>query len=187
MPGLKGLTRTPGVNSRIRRNAARLAAQMQQLVTGALAVSDEGLFVLTLATNSGLEQTVGLSIDLQTTPGLVKDATGIKALVQDVLAIDASGIKLSIGEGVENDGSNNLRAKVKTDAGITRDSDGLSVNRTTVDGWYADIAHTHSTVYCAWRGTAAADPDTPVAGDIYYNTTDSKTYLYKGDAWIALT
>lgn len=43
------------------------------------------------------------------------------------------------------------------------------------------------TGFCKWRGVAATDPTSPVAGDIYKNSGDSLVYLYDGTAWVALT
>ncbi len=40
---------------------------------------------------------------------------------------------------------------------------------------------------CRWRGQNSADPDNPIGGDIYLNTTDSAVYLYDGSQWTALT
>jgi hypothetical protein len=91
-----------------------------------LTLGSTGLAIL-LADTSLQLAAGGASVRLATTPGL-EVATGLKAKVQGVLTIDASGIKLSIGEALEADGSSNLRVKVKASGGITRDADGLSVD-----------------------------------------------------------
>jgi len=38
-----------------------------------------------------------------------------------------------------------------------------------------------------WRGVSATDPTTPIGGDTYKNSGDSKIYLYDGSGWVALT
>ncbi len=40
---------------------------------------------------------------------------------------------------------------------------------------------------CRWRGQSASEPDNPIDGDIYKNSSDSNVYLYDGEGWIALT
>lgn len=76
-----------------------------------------------------------VAVDLAATPGLQFVSGDLAALVQGVLAIDASGIKLSIGEGLENDGADALRVKIKTDGGIDRDSNGLNAEILRRDAW----------------------------------------------------
>lgn len=51
---------------------------------------------------------------------------------------------------------------------------------------FATTDHNHNTTYCRWRGSAASDPSDPLGGDIYYNSSDTKTYIYNGTAWNAL-
>lgn len=70
-----------------------------------------------------------INIDLRdTTPCLELSATGIGVIVGDGLAQASAGvvIDLATDPGLEFS-TGNLRVKIKTDGGVTRDSDGLSV------------------------------------------------------------
>ena len=117
--GMRGMDRTPRADTRVRRNAQQLAGSADLMFSGALTVDGDGYIVLVLAGSSGLSQSVaGLTIDLDSTPGLVLGAGGIKALVQDVIAIDASGIKLTFGTGLQSD-TGTLKTK---DSEILHDS-----------------------------------------------------------------
>lgn len=151
-----GLALALDTNPGLVKNASKLklllADTSLQLASGGVSVlrrTNSGLQVssglgLLLQTNSGLTlgstglallladtslqlAAGGASVRLAATPGL-EIATGLKVKVQGVLTIDASGIKLNIGEALEVDGSSNLRVKVKASGGITRDADGLSVD-----------------------------------------------------------
>ena len=55
------------------------------------------------------------------------------------------------------------------------------------DADYSAIDHNHDTVYCRWRGSSASEPATPIAGDIWIDTDDSKVYFYNGATWVALS
>lgn len=88
----RGLSRhghTPREAVRDRRNAQRMAGAASLMFGGALAVDSSGTIVLNLQTLSGLDQ----------------DTTGLTVVVQDVLAIDAAGLKLTFGTGLQSDGT----------------------------------------------------------------------------------
>jgi len=84
--GIARLGRTPRESVRDRRNAQRLGGAASLMFGDALAINDDGQIVLNLQTLSGLDQ----------------DTTGLTVVVQDVLAIDASGIKLNFGTGLQS-------------------------------------------------------------------------------------
>lgn len=67
--------------------------------------------------------------------------------------------------------------KYWTDA---NDGTGSGLDADSVDG-------THLSGLCAWKGALASAPGTPAEGWIYYNTGDSKTYIYANAGWKALT
>ena len=37
-----------------------------------------------------------------------------------------------------------------------------------------------------WHGELASDPGSPASGDMYYNTGDTKVYIYVNSSWTAL-
>lgn len=116
MGRLRGSQRQVGNDPRARRNASALSLNFQ-LAGGDGALAQDpttGEITLSLGTLSGLSQTGG----------------ALNVVVQGVLAIDASGVTLTLGQGVE-DASGALQVQVKTDGGIVRDADGLSVNAAT--------------------------------------------------------
>lgn len=108
MAGLKGLSRTPVQEVRTRRDFARLASQADFL-SGALAVNGNGVITLTLATNGGLIQTSGLSLNLGTNPGLqlVTNALSILLNPTNPCLTLANGLAVQLkssGSGLKNDG-----------------------------------------------------------------------------------
>lgn len=42
-------------------------------------------------------------------------------------------------------------------------------------------------LFCRWRGSAASAPASPVDGDMYFNTGDSRVYFYANTSWRALS
>lgn len=130
MAGLRGLSRLARADPRSRRNSQALASNVEFVdpAQSVIQLTDDGYLTLNLASAGGLQavsQALGIKLDA-TNPGLSLSSAGIKALVQGVIGADASGIKLNLGEGVENDGSDNLRAKVQ--GVIGRDASGLKLN-----------------------------------------------------------
>lgn len=127
MGGLRGQIREPRADARARRNSQRIADSAQFLSGSDITVDDDGILTITKDPNGGLTTTAnGLAVNLIAQPGLVLSASGLAALVQGVLAIDGSGIYLSIGDGLENDGSGNLRVKLDGTT-LQRNASGISV------------------------------------------------------------
>lgn len=69
-------------------------------------------------------------------------------------------------------------------------NDLTSLQGGTTDQYYHLTSTQHTTLtgntFCRWRGSSATDPTDPLGGDIYYNSGDSKTYIYNGSTWDAL-
>jgi hypothetical protein len=108
MSGLKGFQRTPRAPVRERRNSSSLSSFTQFIgASEVIQLSDLGELTLVLASDGGLEKNASneLAVKLNATnPGLQLAPAGISALVQGVVAVDASGIKINLGTGVQNDG-----------------------------------------------------------------------------------
>jgi hypothetical protein len=174
-----------------------------------LVLASTGLKIYLNPTEPGLSLASGIKVLLASNPGL-ELSSGLKAKVAAPLALSASGIGLTYSTGLyldtatlkaDHDAATNFVAdehvahggvSISSGTGLTGGGDitttrSLSVDRTTVDGWYSDIAHNHNGTYARWRGSSATDPATPLGGDMYLNTGDSKIYLYNGTAWEALT
>lgn len=129
MAGLSGQDRSPRAPVRERRNFDNLSAVLEFIGPGeVIAVSGDGVLTLTLATNSGLANLSGaLSVLLDpTNPGLVLSANGIAALVQGVLSVDASGVLVNIGSGLENN-AGNLAVALAANPGLEFSSGDLRV------------------------------------------------------------
>ncbi len=101
MPGPAGKTREPRATARARRNAD---ADVNGDLVGAgevIGFNNEGQLTLVLATDPGLQNVSG----------------ELSVLVQGVLDIDASGVFVNIGDGLENN-SGALRVALATDPGL---------------------------------------------------------------------
>jgi hypothetical protein len=44
--------------------------------------------------------------------------------------------------------------------------------------------HNHDGDYTRWRGSSATAPDSPSAGDRYYNSSETRFYEYDGSSWV---
>ena len=105
MAGLSGQDRTPQQDVRVRRNSDNLAAVLEFIGAGeVIQISGDGVLTLSLRSDGGLQNDAGsLAILLNPTdPGLVLSADGIATLVQGVLGVDALGVFVNIGDGLEN-------------------------------------------------------------------------------------
>ena len=122
MPGLKGQTRLPlAADPRLRRNFDGLVDGLPEWISDAQPIRlEDGQFALELATASGLQVVSGeLLVKLIANTGLELTADGL-------------GIDLATDPGLEF--SSGIRAKVKAGGGVTRDSNGLSVNEGDISG-----------------------------------------------------
>lgn len=125
-----------------------------------LVVSGDSLVIDLASTEPGLQFVSGdLKLLLATMPGLELNG-GLKALVQGVLAIDASGIKLNFGSGLTNNGGT------------------LEVNASAIDhGGLAGLADDDHTQYhtdaraLTWLGTRSTS-DLSEGSNLYF--TDSR-------------
>lgn len=108
MARLKGFQREPRSDVRARRNSTSLASFVEFIGTSeVIQLSGLGELTARLKSDGGLENDAGeLAIKLGTNPGLQLAAAGISALVQGVVGVDASGIKINLGTGVQNDNGN---------------------------------------------------------------------------------
>lgn len=133
MAGLRGQVREPGADPRARRNSQNLAEQVDFVdPAGVISIDGDGYLALALASDGGLTVASSeLTLDLDTDPGLALSASGLTAVVQGVLDIDASGIKLVLAADPGLEDSSGLRVKIKTDGGVVRDADGLSLAAAT--------------------------------------------------------
>ena len=133
MAGLKGQSRIPQTaDPRSRRNSANLASNVQWIgAAEAIALTGDGELTVTLTATGGLEVvSSALGINLDSTPGLVLASSGIKVLLDSTepgLQL-TSGLKVLLATDPGLEFSTGLRAKIKAASGVTRDSDGLSVN-----------------------------------------------------------
>lgn len=109
MAGFAKQDRTPRAGRRIRRNAGKLNKDFLGY-TGGVTVDGDGKVTLNLADNAGLVQTGGLAINLASTPGLQLSTNELSVVAQGVLSIDAGGVKLNHGTGLQND-SGTLKTK----------------------------------------------------------------------------
>ena len=88
-----GQIRLPSTPARQRRNTQAWASDINIFeADGGLEFGDNG----------------GLQINLDTNSGLATTSSGTTVVVQGVVGLDASGIKVNIGYLLENDGSDNL-------------------------------------------------------------------------------
>jgi hypothetical protein len=167
MAGLQGQDRAPQAPVRERRNFDNLNNALEFIGPGeVIGISGDGFFVLKIKDDSGLANDAGeLAVLLDpTNPGLVLNAAGIAALVQGVLDIDASGILVNIGNGLENAASALAVAlaanpglefatgdlRVQLDGGtLTRGASGLSV---TAPEGQPSVTAVKTSVYTAALG-----------------------------------
>ena len=78
MAGLKGQVRTPRTNARLRRNSSRLATEAEFVGVGQVIALDEGVLVVVLDTDPGLENNSGaLRVKIKAASGIVRDADGL--------------------------------------------------------------------------------------------------------------
>lgn len=115
MGGLENLSRTPRDSQRTRRAFARLTSRFLE--------SFEGLL------GDGLD--------------VVSDE--LVVLAQGVLFVDSSGVGLNIGNGLENDGSDNLRVDAYN--GITVNANGVSVDPKADSGLGVDADGVYGIAY----------------------------------------
>jgi hypothetical protein len=155
MGGLRGQARAPQAPVRERRNFDNLSEVLEFINPDSpIVVDDDGYFALTLGDPSGLSDTGG----------------ELAVAVQGVIGLDASGVKLNIGNGLENDTDNlavslatdsglefelgDLRVRVQADGGIAREATGLRISGLTSAG---DIlTHNGSAVTALAPGTDGA-------------------------------
>jgi hypothetical protein len=173
MPGLKGLSRTPQANVRARRNTDNLAF-IAQFATGVISLDDSG--VLTIETDDTLS---------------INGSDELGAVLQGVLGSDSSGIKLNIGEGVENDGAGNLRVKVQ--GVIGRDGSGIKLvfgtglqnDAGTLKVLETDLSFIDASGDIVVPGyDNAGRPAAGTAGRVIWNTDDVNMNFDTGAAWI---
>jgi hypothetical protein len=104
-------------------------------------VSNSGLVMATTSPAGNEVRTFG--VDLDTNPGLVLGAGGIKAKVKasSGLNLDADGLWVDLGAdpGLEFS-ADGLEVKVKAGGGITKDADGLSVSSSSGEWVYVTKA-----------------------------------------------
>ena len=135
MAGFKGQTREPRESARARRNSQNLSSAAQ-FVGGnsAISLDDTGTFQVNLLTGGGLENSAAaLGIKLDTNPGLALSASGLTAVVRGVLTLDANGIGVTIGTGLQDD------------AGTLKTNDSQIVHD-NLSGYVANEHVDHSTV-----------------------------------------
>ncbi len=138
MSGLKGQSRAPRADVRVRRNADNLAAVADFIGPGEIVqLSNTGVFTVMLGTASGLVNTSGaLFIKLDTTPGLVLSANGLKVLLdpsEPGLQL-TTGLKVLLNATAGLELSSGLRVKVDANGGITRVAAGVRLGVLTTKG-----------------------------------------------------
>ncbi len=95
--GAFGQDRTPGQDVRVRRSQDQWQADGTVVEPdGGIDVGDDGALFLLLDESTPSES------------GLITSATGTKLVTQGVVGLDASGVKVNIGDLLKNDGSDNL-------------------------------------------------------------------------------
>lgn len=131
MSGLAGLDRTPKEDVRPRRNAGNLATDVSFIDDSeVIGITPGGVLTLKLRDDGGLENDAGeLAILLDTDPGLVLSTDGLTVLVSGVVDLDATGVHVNIGSGLENDGSDNLQVALADDSMLEFDTGDLQVDR----------------------------------------------------------
>jgi len=185
MAGLKGQVRTPRTTARLRRNSSRLATEAEFVGVGQVIALDEGVLVVVLDTDPGLENNSGaLRVKIKAASGIVRDADGLSidatafigpaqviSLSSGVLALD-----LATDPGLENS-SGALQVKIKAASGVIRDADGLSIDATAlaaateadkgvVNQSAARVDSGEDTVTLTSVTTSITDPaDTPATAD----------------------
>jgi len=84
-----------------------------------IGLTPEGFLTLKIKDTGGLENDAGeLAIKLETISGLSLSIDGLTVETQGVMSIDLNGILLNIGDGLENDGADNLQVALAVNSGL---------------------------------------------------------------------